>query len=218
MLENEAKWLESRLGSFSTSQLSPIINLGSSTSDFRMKGQPYIHKHIIEPLERRGVKVIHVDLFDGEGVDISGDVFDVDVFSRIRAHNPKSIICSNILEHVANPELLGKLCFELIEDDGLVFVTVPFSFPYHLAPIDTNFRPSIKELVSIFPASEIHFGEVAFCGTFFDQICKFPIILLKQLARTVIPWPTIEHWKAVLSRYKWLFKEYKVSCVVLRKK
>ena len=37
-------------------------------------------------------------------------------------------------------------CLDLLPIGGLIFVTVPLSYPYHRDPIDTMFRPSLAEL------------------------------------------------------------------------
>ena len=218
MLFNEAHWIGDILTKYPVEQLSPLINLGSSTKDFREKGQPFIFDMLIEPLEQRGVKVIHVDLDDGEGVDIAGDIFDPDVFGEIQSHNPGSVICANILEHVVDPGQLAKACVDMVRDNGLIFASVPYSFPFHLAPIDTMFRPTIEELANLFPDCSLLESEVVNCGSFGQQIIRSPKVLFKHMVRMAVPWPTGQHWKAAIHRNMWLFKEYRTSCVVLEKK
>jgi hypothetical protein len=46
MLIEEAIWLGKQLKKFSSEELSPLINIGSGTSDFRKKIQPHIHNYI----------------------------------------------------------------------------------------------------------------------------------------------------------------------------
>ena len=172
---------------------------------------------IVEPLEQRGVKIIHVDLENCEGVDIVGDIFDPMVRARICSHNPRSILCANILEHVEDPAGLARLCVELVPKGGVILATVPFDFPYHLAPIDTMFRPSPKELAAIFPECSVRYGEIVESETFGQQLVRSPMTLAKHLARMIIPYPTFEHWKAAMHRNMWLFRHYRTSCVVLEK-
>ena len=217
MLLNEAKWLGSKLDNFSVTELSPLVNLGSSTQVFREKGQQFIYQMIFEPLNKRGVEVIHVDLEDGEGVDIVGDIFDPKVYGEICSHNPRAVMCANILEHVDNPAALANLCVDIIPKNGLIFVTVPNDFPYHLAPIDTMFRPTPEELIAIFPKCRVLFSEVVESETFGQQLIRSPLVFAKHLARMMIPFPTFQHWKAAMQRNKWLFRNYRTSCVALEK-
>ena len=58
MMVSDAKWLEGILPNFSEDELSPLLNIGSSTKKFREVDQPHIHKHVFAPLEKRGVKVL----------------------------------------------------------------------------------------------------------------------------------------------------------------
>jgi hypothetical protein len=60
---------------------------------------------------------------------------------RLCRLEPKALLCCNLLEHVLDPERLALHCLELLPRGGLLFVTVPFSYPYHRDPIDTMYRP-----------------------------------------------------------------------------
>lgn len=44
--------------------------------------------------------------------------------------------CMDLLEHVDNPFLVAENVSKSIKKNGLLFVTVPFSWEYHEAPID----------------------------------------------------------------------------------
>ncbi len=217
MLSAEAQWLGRALDHLPAERLSPIINLGSSTRTFREEGQPYISEFIIRPLEERGINIVHVDLEPGEGVDIAGDIFDPTVYKKICSYNPGAVICANILEHVERPERLAKVCVDMVREGGLIISSVPYSFPFHLAPIDTMFRPSIEELADIFSNCNTLSGEIVNCGTFGQQLSTSPNVLIKHIVRMAIPWPSFQHWKATMDRNKWLFREYRTSCVVLEK-
>lgn len=217
MLLNEAKWINKKLSEIEVEKITPFINLGSSTKKIREKGQPHISKLIIEPLEKRGVEITHVDLENGEGVDIAGDIFDPTVHAEICSHNPRVVLCANILEHVEKPAALAKLCVDMIQKNGLIFATVPYDFPLHLAPIDTMFRPTPKELASIFPKCRLISSEIVESETFGQQLVRSSITLAKHLIRMMIPFPTFQHWKAAMQRNKWLFRHYRTSCVVLEK-
>ena len=116
MLNLEAVWIGKVLDQIPVGSISPLINLGSSTKDFRERGQPFITEHIIQPLLDRGVEIIHVDLFDGDRVDIAGDIFEDSVFNEIKSHRPNGIICANVLEHVVDPLKLAERCIDIVGD------------------------------------------------------------------------------------------------------
>ena len=57
MNDLESQWLGQRLASIPDDQLFPLLNVGSSTLEFRTKTQPYIDNNIFAPLRARGGKV-----------------------------------------------------------------------------------------------------------------------------------------------------------------
>ena len=142
MMRCDAEWLGRTLAALSTEELSPILNLGASTRHFRQVEQPYIDELVFRPLEARGVRVIHSDLKAAEGVDLVGDVFDDADFARLKAANPRSVICTHMFEHVLDREELARRLLSLLPERGLFFVTVPSSYHEHHDPIDTMYRPT----------------------------------------------------------------------------
>lgn len=218
MLPNEAKWLGQQLANLSVEAVSPIINLGSSTRRFREYGQPFIHEHIIQPAEQRGIEFIHTDMEQGEGVDVSGDIFREDIFTTLKELSPKAIICANILEHVTSPSILANRCVELLPSGGYIFATVPNSFPYHPAPIDTLWRPDCHELASIFDQCVVLESCNVNCGTFYSQFMNQPIRLAKHLLQLALPIPNYRRFMSAWHRNFWIGKPYKTSCVLLKTK
>jgi len=141
MLEKEAIWIAARLADCDVNAVSPIVMLGSRLDLYGPAGQSFIYRHIISPCEQRGIKFFHSDLEAGEGVDIAGDIFDEETLVKLKQTNARTVICANILEHVLDPNELVNRCMDVIEPDGFAVFTVPHSFPYHPAPIDTQYRP-----------------------------------------------------------------------------
>ena len=78
MFREEALWLEKTIG-----KIAPLptnnkaANLGSSTADFRKTVQPHIQKHVIDPLEENGWKVLHIDMKREDGIDVEADVTEL---------------------------------------------------------------------------------------------------------------------------------------------
>lgn len=162
MLLNEALWLKHCLATTDL-PLSPLCNLGSSTLEFRTKGQFYIDQHVFAPLRERGIEVVHVDLKPADGVDVVGDILDPAVRESLKAKHFRSVICTSLLEHVKDPRAVCDAICDVL-GNGEIFVSVPRDYPYHEDPIDTMFRPTLAELIGLFPSAIWSFGGTVKCG------------------------------------------------------
>jgi len=212
MFEAEAIWLEKLLRERSADEISPLLNVGSSTRHFREVEQPWAEERLFSPLERRGVKVVHLDAKQGDGVDISADILNPADLPRIRAFGPRSILCCNILEHVEDPQALAQHCIEIVGPGGLIFVTVPFSYPHHRDPIDTMFRPSPESLAPLFRPAVMARGEVIDVGeSYRGQVRKRPWILLRHISRFPFPFIGFSGWKRSMAKLYWLFHNYRIT-------
>ena len=162
MLNNEAKWVGRVLTGLPADAF-PVLNVGSQTRWFREIDQPFIDEQIFAPLRRAGRRVVHTDLRAGDGIDVSGDLMD----PTFRRHltddlGVKSVLCCNVLEHVADPVLIANtLAAVVAERGGHLVITVPRSVPYHPDPIDTMLRPSPAELSQfVEPLTPVSVAEV----------------------------------------------------------
>ena len=212
MFEAEANWLEKLLRERDSEELSPLLNIGSSTRAFREVEQPWTEQRLFAPLKARGVRLIHLDAREGEGIDIKADILDEADLPRIRAFGPKSILCCNILEHVRDPKALARRCIEIVGPDGFIFVTVPFSYPHHRDPIDTMFRPSPEALASLFWPAHMIRGEIIDVGeSYRGQVRRRPWILLRPILRFPFPFIDFEGWKRSMRKLYWLFDNYRIT-------
>jgi hypothetical protein len=222
MRKKEAVALGRMLSELPAHAIDPVLNLGSSTGQFRRIEQPHIDRHIFRPLGERGVRVVHADLKAGEGVDVVGDIYDPAFRAEIGRIRPRLAICSNLLEHLEDREGFVRLCDELVPPDGYLLVTVPFDYPYHLDPIDTYFRPSPAEIAVLLPGYTAVWSDVVEDGSFRSDWRAMP---LRDKLVHLASW-----WKApclylfdrprFLGRYhrwRWWRRSYKVSCVLMRK-
>jgi hypothetical protein len=116
----EARWIAAQLADLPREQISPLVNIGSSTAEFRQVRQPHIESLIFAPLRDRGVEVIHTDLKPEAGVDIAGDLGDPAVQAELRARRPRAALTSNLLEHVTRPAELAQAIGALVEPVGIV--------------------------------------------------------------------------------------------------
>ncbi|PIR38543.1 MAG: hypothetical protein COV35_06375 [Alphaproteobacteria bacterium CG11_big_fil_rev_8_21_14_0_20_39_49] len=218
MMVSDAKWLGKVLPQFSDEELSPVLNIGSSTKKFREQDQPHIHKYVFAPLDERGIKVVHCDLKQAEGVDVSADIFDDEALKQLASYNAKAIICTHMFEHVVDKEDLAKRLLSLIPQNGLFFITVPSSYHQHDDPIDTMYRPTPEELAQLFEGQDIIRKDILVDGNYWDKIKQRPLTLFfRHFTRFFIPFISISKWKRSMRKLYWLFNNYKVSAIVGRK-
>jgi hypothetical protein len=218
MFEAEARWLRRALDAFPQERLSPLLNLGSSSAVVREIVQPWIENELFCPLRDRGVEIIHVDMRKSPGVDIQVDLTDAADVRRLAGYRSKALLCCNLLEHVHEPWQLAQNCLELVPTGGLIFVTVPFSYPHHRDPIDTMYRPSPAELAGLFTGARLVDGVILGAGVSYrDMVRQRPWILLRHIARFPVPFLSFEKWKRSMRRLYWLAAEYRISCAVFEK-
>jgi len=223
MRGSESRFIGALLNGLPTDQISPLLNLGSSTLRFRQVDYPHIDREIFSPLQRRGVEVIHSDLKEDEGVDIAGNIYDPAIQEKVRSVGARIIICCNIMEHVTDPLEFARIAASLIPAGGMILVTVPYSYPFHPDPIDTYFRPSPGEVARLFEGLELVEARVVEDTTYLHDLLqeKRAAQLLRHFAshgvKFFLPFTGFTSWKARYHRYLWLFRCYKVSCALLRK-
>ena len=208
-----------RLAAFPPDQISPLLNVGSSTGEFRERVQPWAHQLLFAPLAARGVEIVHLDARSGAGIDICADLLDDNDFVRLQSTRYRALLCCNILEHVRDPGLLARRVVELVLPGGTMIVTVPRSYPRHGDPIDTLYRPTPEEAAVLFPGTSVATAEIIDVGeSYRDEVRRRPLILLRHLARLPAPFLGIEKWTASMQKPYWLFHNYQISALVLRRR
>jgi hypothetical protein len=196
------------------------LNIGSSTKEFRERQQPHITERFIRPLENGGITFIHCDLKEADGVDEAGDVFDPRFRTRLREYRARLLICSNLLEHLAEPQRFADACGELLIDGGFGIFSVPHSYPYHPDPIDTMLRLSPGELAAMMPDWTVLRSCEIRAGNYWRDLRESGggwSRLIRQMARVAIPIYRPHQWRANVSRLLWLSRTYSVSAVLLQK-
>ena len=219
MFKAEAHWLRCALDPFPPERLSPLLNLGSGSAARRETIQPWVNDQVFGPLRERGVGTIHIDIRELEGVDVPADLTNPADVLRLSVLRPKALLCCNLLEHVPEPDRLARHCLDLLSIGGLVFVTVPFSYPYHRDPIDTMYRPSPAELAALFTDARLLEGTILGSGeTYRDEVREQPWILLRHVLRFPVPFLSFERWRRSMTRLYWLLAEYQITCAVFEKR
>src|ERR1700677_3311225 len=126
----ESQWLGRKLAEIADGGLFRLLSVGSSTGEFRTRVQPHIDANIFAPLRARGGKVLHLDIKAAEGVDIVGDLLDPDFLDRIGQLQVKSVMVSNLLEHVTHRQEICDVVRRIVPDGGYIFVSGPHHYTY----------------------------------------------------------------------------------------
>jgi hypothetical protein len=174
MLIAEAKWLGRVIRELPDDAF-PLLNLGSSTEEFRAHTHPWVDREIFAPLRQAGRQVVHVDIKNAPGVDLVCDFTSSEGRAQIAALNAGSILCSNLLEHLPQSPADSALhVMELTSVGMFLIVTAPKDYPPHADPIDNGYRPTPGELASLFPgqveqAEEVRCRHMAFYFADFGQ-------------------------------------------------
>ncbi|GAB5458985.1 MAG: hypothetical protein Hens3KO_20150 [Henriciella sp.] len=218
MFKQEAVWLETQLQAFAAEDLSPILDIGSSTLQFRTEQKPHIHTDLFAPLEARGIKTIHLDLREGEGIDIQADLLSDEGFAAVKNMNPRTVFCCNVLEHVLDPAEFINRCYSLLPPGGRLVVSVPRSYPHHRDPIDTMFRPEPEEITALIDGPfTLEIAEVIETGSYRDNLKKRPWIITRQIFRLPFPFLGWTKWKRSMKKFYWMIWPYRQSCVIVQK-
>ncbi|MFZ0269181.1 hypothetical protein [Caulobacter sp.] len=210
MRPEEAQWIGATLAALQ--DISPVLELGSSTLEFRTVGKPHIDRFVHAPLRERGVRIVTADLKEGDGIEISGNFYEPRIEARLRAVGAKAILCCNIFEHLEDRAAFAAKCDDLLPAEGFIVVTVPYSYPLHYDPIDTYFRPTPAGVAALFPRYRVVHQAVIESSDRFD-----PIEVVRTIVKSAILRGGLQKTKARLHRLLWLFRPYKISAVVLQK-
>jgi hypothetical protein len=199
--------------------ISPLLNLGSSTRAFRELDQPHVERALFAPLRRAGVSIFHCDSKKAEGVDLAGDVSDPEVTRALRARQFRCVLLANLLEHVPDRNAVAAAAEDIVGSTGLILATVPVSYPYHADPIDTLYRPRPAELAGLFARSRVLLAEEIVGPTFGEALSEAGRALPAEVART-LGWLLLfplrpRSCASKLHRWLWYSRPYRVALVLL---
>ena len=82
MFVEEAQWIRAVLEECGPSA-GTVIDLGSSTEEFRRLQQPHIDYFVFLPLRRRRLSIVHVDAKAADGVDVVVDLAATNALSGV---------------------------------------------------------------------------------------------------------------------------------------
>ena len=218
MFEAEAIRLREIL--LAQSEISPLLNLGSSTGAFREQAKPHIERELFAPLRAAGIAVCHSDLKQADGVDLAGDIIDPAMREELKARGFRSLLIANMLEHVSDRAAVAAACEEIVGPGGLILATVPSSFPFHADPIDTGYRPDPDALAALFGGSDPVHVETVEGRSYREEIAARNSSVARELAQTfgfaLISVARPKSFRARLSRWRWFRRPYAVSLALVR--
>lgn len=216
MHTDEAKWISGKILSLHLSKGSRVLNVGSSTQEFRINHQPHIDLFVFRPLRERGIQVIHQDIKEAAGVNFVGDLTDGDSLSRLKDLRCNLVLCNNLLEHLADRAPLLEALREIVPPGGYLILTGPFEYYKHMDPIDTMYRPSISDLGALFPDMDLLDSALIDAGTVWRSFSKHPMGLAKLLIRVALPFWKHRGWITAVHKLLWLFRRRTIACVLLQ--
>jgi len=81
---------------------------------------------------------IGLDMEDGPGVDVVVDLTEdfISIDEILAGKRFSTIFCLSVLEHCRNPFLMCENITRLLNRNGVVYVSVPFSWKFHEYPSD----------------------------------------------------------------------------------
>jgi SAM-dependent methyltransferase len=151
MFIDESVWLEQVLARLKLARGARLLDIGSSTLEFRTALQPHIDRHVFAPLRAQGIAISHLDARAEPGVDIVADISTLQGVSS----DYDVAICTSLLEHVLDRRDTTRNICRVLKPGGVLILTVPLRYPIHLDPIDTGFRPTPSELRALVPWTDV---------------------------------------------------------------
>ncbi|MDA9808749.1 hypothetical protein N9C59_00375 [Flavobacteriales bacterium] len=225
MLYEEAKWIGNEILQI-CNEGSKVLNIGSSSLTLRTILQPHIDNLIFKPLRDNKIEVTHTDIKKEKGVDISGDLTDQNFIKKLKENKYDIVLCSNLLEHIEDRNIIINAIEEILDFNGTAIVTVPFNYPYHMDPIDTMYRPNVSQLTKDFKKLKFLKGEIIEGSSivhnrheknYFIKLINNPKLFLLVITRLMLPFYKYFNWKKTAYGITNIFKKFSVSAVILKK-
>jgi hypothetical protein len=131
-------------------------------------------------------------------------------------------LCCNIFEHVQERQKLAAICAVLVPRGGYVVFSGPFSYPYHPDPLDNMFRPEPHEVAAMFPEFDVIAASIVASTSWgaeqLERPLQIPLTVAQTLVRLARFWGGRRRYFEENHRLLWLFRPFKATCVILRKR
>jgi hypothetical protein len=214
----ESEWVGIRLSAMPDDAIFPMINIGSSTLEFRTQTQPYIEQNIFGPLRTRSDGVYHLDIKSAPGVDLVGDLLDPLFIEKIARMKFRSALITNFFEHISQRQPICDVALEILPRGGYLFLSGPHKYPYHADPIDTMFRPTIEEMHDHFPGTTIIDGGIISSGNWRQwDVAERGRPLGRTILRLLVPFYRPDKWWEVARQAPYIIRDISAFALILRK-
>lgn len=216
----ESQWLRDHFATVPDEELFPLLDVGSSTLEYRTRTQPYVEANIFAPLRLRGGRVLHADLKSGPGIDLVGDLLDPAFIEPLSRQGFRSATLFNVLHHVRDRHAVAAAIAALVPSNGYLFVSGPHRFPRHFDPIDSMFRPSLDEAAALFPDTEVVDGAILDSGNWrqWKKAERGNRSLPRALVRLTVPFYRPAKWWELARQVPYFIKHIEAYALVLRKR
>jgi SAM-dependent methyltransferase len=202
MFREESIWIKRALQRIPCPE--SVLDIGSSTPEFRTIIQPYIDANVFRPLREKGVEIRYLELTDSKRGD-----FVADISSRDFSLKPDYdlVLCTNLLEHVKDLETAVANISSVVREKGYLLVTAPCVFPYHPDPIDNLHRFTPQNLLDLFGGYKRITSELVFMN-FYDSLKVDAYSIMENFLGGNISYFCYDLKESV-------FRRKSVSCVLL---
>jgi len=171
-----------------------------------------------------GAKVVSVDIELGQGVDL---VADAHYLHMVADNSVDCVVSVSTLEHVRYPTKVIKEIHRILKPNGIVYISVPFVFPFHADP-DDFYRFSYKGINILCedfecldsgfnrgPASTMHHLLVHFFAILFSFNNKSLYGINVDIFKWLLFW--VKYLDKVIGRYSMAYIRHAGSYFIGRK-
>ncbi len=216
MLKEEAEWIKYELDRMLNDgvQLFPLGNVGCS-DEKQDSFQPWVNE-LTSFIDQNGVKM-NIDIKDSPNVDLIGDLLDKKFIDQLKNEHFNSVLCANILTNIEDKYKFAHSILEVIPVGGILVVSVSNRYPYVADPVDTLFRPSLSELKTLFPKTDILSSALVESASYAKLLWSKKKTLVITLARLMVPFYKPKTWWNLVKYIPHAFKPVRSSCLILKK-
>lgn len=223
MLLEESIWIGDKIKILVQHQSFPILNIGSSTKEYRTIRQSFIQKNIFDLIPNESKNVVHLDMKQAEGVDIVGDLYDHNFLQELKKYKFKAIMINNLLMYLEKKqrEDICLIINEILEKDGFLIVTNSHTFPPAHDPVESYYRASPEQIhQQLFKNYSVVDSQIISTNYNFYKYLKMnKKVIPVKIARFLIPFYKFREWKFMLNYYlRDLKKDYSSACLFIQKK
>ena len=136
-------------------KIQSVLDVGCGSSPFRSL------------FENHQIRYFGFDVNTNENADFVGEIdkeLNVDIINNGKYD---FILCTEVLEHVANWDVAFHNFYKLLNDDGIILLTAPHFYQLHEEPFDF-WRPTIHAFSYFAERNNFKLSELSKKGTFWD--------------------------------------------------